>query len=158
MKVNGQAPLMLALLAGLWWLLSGGDPASWVVGLPAVVAATWSAWRLGTGAGTSLSTIGLLRFLPLFAWESVRGGIDVARRTLAPRMRVRPGLVVYRIRLRRQDARVFFANCVCLLPGTLAADLRGDHLDVHLLEAGTDPAGELHRLERAVARVYPDGH
>jgi multicomponent Na+:H+ antiporter subunit E len=103
--------------------------------------------------------IGVLRFVPFFLWESLRGGIDVALRTLAPRMPVHPGFVTYPIGLlRRRDARVFFANCLCLLPGTLAADLSGDRLEVHLLDMGTDPATELRRLERAVARVYPDSH
>jgi multicomponent Na+:H+ antiporter subunit E len=154
--INWHTPLTLAALAGLWWLLSDGDPASWIIGLPAVAAAGWSAHRLRSGGASTISASGLLRFLPFFLWESLRGGIDVALRTLAPRMRIHPGFTVYRTRLRRRDARVLFANCVSLLPGTLAADVDGDRLDVHLLDAGSDPAEELRRLELAVARVYPD--
>ncbi len=156
MTINWHTPLTLASLTALWWLLSDGDPGSWVIGLPAVAAAGWSAWRLGLGSTGAISVPGLLRFMPIFLWESVRGGIDVALRTLAPRMRILPGLAAYRTELRRQDARVFFANCVCLLPGTLAADLHGDRLDIHLLNAGLDASEDLRRLERAVARVYPE--
>lgn len=156
MTIDRHGPVTLASLAGLWWLLSDGDPASWVIGLPAVVAAGWSAQRLTSGHNGAVSVAGLLRFVPFFIWESLRGGIDVALRTLAPRMRIRPGLATYRTALRRQDARVFFANCVCLLPGTLAADLNGDRLDIHMLDAASDPVGELRRLELPVARVYPD--
>jgi multicomponent Na+:H+ antiporter subunit E len=146
--------LSLLALASLWWLLSGGDPASWLVGIPAVLAATWAARRLQIGERWTISALGILRFLPLFLWESLRGGIDVARRTLAPRLRIQPGFTLYRTGLQQPSARVFFANCVCLLPGTLAADLQCDRLRVHMLDAALDPQLELQRLERAVALIY----
>ena len=101
-----------------------------------------------------MSLSGLIRLLPLFVWESLRGGIDVARRTLTPRMRIKPGFTQYRIRLERCSARVFFTNCVCLLPGTLAADLRDDRIEIHMLDSTVNPHAELERLERAIARVY----
>jgi len=94
----------------------------------------------------------LAAFAPFFVWESLRGGVDVALRVVGPSLRVRPGFVAHRLRLPEGPARVSFANCVSLLPGSLAADLEGDELIVHLLDVGTD-AG-LARLEAAVARVY----
>ncbi len=154
---DSRAALTLALFAGLWWLLTVGDWSSWLIGLPVVAAAAWTARRLRPESAGRISLRGLLRFLPFFAWESLRGGIDVASRTLAPRLRIQPGLVAYRIRLQRSDARMFFANCVSLLPGTLAADLRDDVLDVHMLDRRVDPVPELRRLELAVSGVYPDG-
>jgi multicomponent Na+:H+ antiporter subunit E len=154
-NVDRHMVVALGLLAGLWWLLSDGDPGSWVIGLPAVAAAVWSVRRLRPARIGSVSLSALLRFVPFFLWESLRGGLDVARRTLAPRMRVQPDLILYRTRLSRPDARVFFTNCVSLLPGTLAADLRGDRLAVHVLDAASDAERELRLLERAVARVYP---
>jgi len=148
--------LTLAPLAGLWWLLSDADPTSWVIGLPAVAVAGWSARRLRPLGYGTIAVTGMLRFLPFFLWESLRGGSDVALRILRPRMRIRPGLTVYRTGLQRQDARVFFANCVCLVPGTLAADLDGDRLDIHLLDADSNPTAELQRLELAVSRIFPE--
>jgi multicomponent Na+:H+ antiporter subunit E len=140
--------------AGLWWVLAGGDPDSWVVGLPTVLGATWAAHRLGKGRPLRLSPWGLLVFVPFFLWESLRGGVDVALRTLAPRPRVSPGFVRYRTGLAAPAARIFFANGVSLLPGTLAADLDGDRLEVHVLNLGTDTTAELERLERAVGRLF----
>jgi multicomponent Na+:H+ antiporter subunit E len=122
--------------------------------LPAVIAAAWAGGRLGGGAGAGPSLPGLLRFLPFFLWQSLQGGVQVAMLTLAPRLRVAPIFSFYRVRLRGSRARVFFANCVCLLPGTLAVDLEADRLEIHLLDGGSDPSAELRRLERAVARVY----
>ena len=154
MRIDGRSLALLGPIAGLWWLLTDGSPASWVIGLPAVGAAVWAGRRLGGADGAGLSLIGLSRFLPFFLWESLRGGVQVASRTLAPRLRIAPGFSVYRVRLRRSQARVFFANCVCLLPGTLAVDLDADRLELHLLDSESDPIAELRRLERAVARVY----
>ncbi len=154
MPIDWRTLALAGPLAGLWWLLTGGSPASWVIGLPAVAAAAWAGRRLGGDAGAGLSLLGLLRFLPFFFWESLRGGVQVAVRTLAPRLRIAPGFSVYRVRLGRPEARVFFANCVCLLPGTLAVDLDNERLELHLLDSASDPSAELRRLECAVARVY----
>ena len=154
MTLDRHDILSLLAFASLWWLLSGGDPGSWLIGIPAVLAAGWAARRLGIGERWTISASGVLRFLPLFIWESLRGGIDVARRTMAPRLRIQPGFATFRTGLQQPSARVFFANCVCLLPGTLAADLQSDRLRVHMLDAALDPQPELQRLERAVALIY----
>ncbi len=147
--------VIMALLAGLWWLLTNGAPASWLIGVPVVLAAGWSLQHLHSANTRSLSISGLIGFLPLFLWESLRGGIDVARRTLAPRLRIHPGFVIYPTRLQSDAARVFFINCVSLLPGTLAADFNDDQLTIHMLDDRIDPEDELRRLEQAVLRIYP---
>jgi multicomponent Na+:H+ antiporter subunit E len=154
MALDRHDILSLLAFASLWWLLSGGAAGSWLIGIPAVLAAGLAARRLGIGERWTISASGVLRFLPLFAWESLRGGIDVARRTLAPRLRIQPGFTLYRTGLQQPSARVFFANCVCLLPGTLAADLQSDRLRVHMLDVALNPQVELQRLERAVALIY----
>jgi multicomponent Na+:H+ antiporter subunit E len=154
MTLDRRDILSLLAFASLWWLLSDGAPGSWLIGIPAVLAAGWAACRLGIGERWTISASGVMRFLPLFLWESLRGGIDVARRTLAPRLRIQPGFILYRTGLQQPGARVLFANCICLLPGTLAADLQHNQLRVHMLDAALDPQVELQRLERAVALIY----
>lgn len=54
----GRALWSLGPLAALWWIITGGDPASWGVGIPAVLAAAWALSRLGTGADVRLSMAG----------------------------------------------------------------------------------------------------
>jgi multicomponent Na+:H+ antiporter subunit E len=154
-SLTSVAAVRFASLAALWWLIAGGEAASWSVGLPAVAFATWAAGRLGNGIRVRVSVLGLLRFLPFFLWESLRGATDVARRTLAPRMRIRPGFTRYRAVLPHRSARNLFANCVSLLPGTLAVDILGERLEVHYLNERPRVEAELARLERAVARVFP---
>jgi multicomponent Na+:H+ antiporter subunit E len=145
---------MLLLFALLWFLLSGDDWASWLVGLPAAVLATWSAPQLQASSQSQLNLLGLLKFLPYFVWESVLGGIDVASRVVRPKMRLAPGFLEYRMRLTQASARRLFVNSLSLLPGTLAADLDGACLRIHALDLGMDLNQQLEELEWRVAAVY----
>ena len=155
----GAIPLLAraALLGAVWWVLTDGAPGSWLVGAPTVAAATWAAHRLGTGAGARLSPVGLLRFIPLFLSQSLRGGVDVALRTLGRCLRVDPGMGPYDTALSEPGARVLMANCVSLMPGTLAAGLEGRRLTFHALSMDSDNLGGLRQLEGAVARLLPQG-
>lgn len=157
MQTQGVVVLLAitALLASLWWLLTGGALSSWLIGVPVVLLASWSLYRLRPASADPFSVLGLIRFIPVFLSESLRGGIDVASRTLAPSLRVHPGFIIFPTRLERDAARVFFINCVSLLPGTLAADFNDDHLTIHLLDDGINPEDDLRRLEDAVSRIYP---
>ena len=144
------------LLAFLWSVMTDGSLASWLVGLPVLMAAVWASTRLNKPAGIKLSPVGLLKFIPFFLWESWWGGIDVALRTLAPQVRVQPEFIRYRMTLRKLPARIFFLNCLSLLPGTLAADLQDDLLEVHILNQASNPQAELQKLEHAIARLFMD--
>ena len=142
-KALGRAlafSLWTAVLASLWVILAGADPASWVIGIPAVAAALWAKSRLSDARIQGLSALGLIRFVPYFLWESVKGGTDVALRVLGPRVRVDPGYVDYPLRLRRPSARVLFLDVVNLLPGTLTADVQGDQGDDPHPGSGGRPA------------------
>ena len=145
------------VLAALWIVLAGTlDPSSWIIGLPAVMAATWAHGRLSLGGGPRLSIIGGIRLLPVFLWGSLKGGIDVAGRVVGPRLNVEPGFFDYRLALTLPSARVFFLDLVSLLPGTLSADLQVDILRVHALDRRVDSIPELVRLEGRIAALFGD--
>ncbi len=143
-----------ALLAGLWWLIVQGSLNAWVIGLPAIAAAAFASMLLNGKELPRLSLSGFFRFLALFLRESVVGGIDVARRTLRPRLRINPGFTTYHLSLRDARARVLLINCIGLLPGTLSADCQGDHALLHLLDVGEDPERQIRRLEQAIADLF----
>ncbi|MES9862942.1 MAG: Na+/H+ antiporter subunit E [Candidatus Thiodiazotropha sp. LLP2] len=144
----------LGLFALIWFLLTGDDWKSWLVGLPVVVMAAWSILRLRGPAEGQFNLMGLLKFLPYFVWESVLGGIDVVSRVMRPEMRIDPGFLDYRMQLTQPSARRLFVNSLSLLPGTLAADLDGESLRIHALDRGVDLKDELERLERMISAVY----
>jgi len=143
-----------AALALLWWVLTAGDPGSWVVGVPAVVAATWASLRLIPRKLWRWRLAGLLRFLPFFLWESVRGSLDVSVRALHPRTPLAPAVLHYRLRLSDDFACVFLANTMSLLPGSLSADLHHDRLTVHVLDGSLPVEARLKSLEARVGQMF----
>lgn len=141
---------LVVLLAVLWLALTGGTGLLFgavAVGL-AVLASTW----LAPMQFTRFSLPGLARFAVYFLGRSVAGGIDVARRALAPGMPLHVVDRGYALSLPPGQARTVFAVVVSLLPGTLARDLIGDTLWVHSI-AG-DPDADLKLLERRVAALF----
>jgi multicomponent Na+:H+ antiporter subunit E len=140
------------VFALLWWILTQGAINSWLVGVPVVVLAVLASKQLLPVVSWSLS--GIVRFIPFFLWRSLYGGVDVARRALHPKLPISPGLFDYRWRLPPGLPRVFMANTVSLLPGTLSAELGEEYLHVHVLDRSGDFIPELSIVEEHVARLF----
>jgi multicomponent Na+:H+ antiporter subunit E len=141
----------LLFTSGVWVVLGGIDAKALAVGAFAVPAATWLSLRL-LPLRQHLVLRRLVRHFPAFAGNSLIGGLDVARRALAPRMPLSPGWVEVPVRL-HDGGRVAMGAELSLMPGTLAAGVRGDRLLVHLLdtEAGFERA--IPREEAAIAAM-----
>ncbi|MGB0722643.1 MAG: Na+/H+ antiporter subunit E [Gammaproteobacteria bacterium] len=148
--------------AGLWVLLTGPRVDALVIGVPAIAAATWATLRFRARAPRPPRgldfwlpwSVRLPRFAAWFLIQSLLGGVDVARRALAPATRLQPGFLDYQQSLSDPSARLFFLNGVSLLPGTLTAQEDGDRLLIHTLDLGADNTAALLDLERAVARLF----
>jgi len=143
------------LFSGLWILLTEGAADAWVLGLPAVLGALFVSRRLAVPV--RLRPVPLMRFLPMFAWQSLAGGWDVALRALRPGRPLAPSLSNYRTSLPEGLPRVFFANTISLLPGTLSADLEDNILQIHALDDGHRVLEDLAALESAVAALFDPG-
>ncbi|QGU33976.1 cation transporter [Thermochromatium tepidum ATCC 43061] len=152
----GAVLLRLGLFAATWLVTAGTDPTSWLIGAPAVIAATWSSLHLSRRAGGSPRPLAALAFVPFFLWQSLRGAFDVAWRVMWPRMHIAPGLHSYRLRLANASARVLLLDTLSLLPGTLSADLRGDILTVHALDAsdGALLDADIAQLEQRIGALF----
>jgi multicomponent Na+:H+ antiporter subunit E len=146
----------LILFAVLWWTLVEGAIQSWLAAGLSVIAATAVGMHLLRPDHTRWSPLALLRFLPYFLVESIRGGVDVSRRAFHPRLPIAPGFYPYRLRLRSDPARVFFATSMSLLPGTLGARTVGDVLHVHLLDLPSVRVDRLMELEALVASIFAE--
>jgi multicomponent Na+:H+ antiporter subunit E len=144
------------LFAFLWWTLTGGDRSSWLIGGPVVLAATAAALALSPLSHWRVSVVGLAGFVPYFVWRSVVGSLDVAWRAFHPRLPISPSLKEYALALPADGpARVFFADVVSLLPGTLSAELHEHSVTVHLLNGESSHAlAELRRLEVSVGALF----
>ncbi len=147
-----SAFLRMGVLSLLWWLLTEGEVDSWPVAVPVVGLAALASLKLLPPVTCSLW--GLVCFVPFFLWRSVSGGVDVARRAVHPRLPLSPGLYRHVWRLPAGMPRVFMANVVSLLPGTLCVELGSDELGIHMLDERGDFQAELDELERRVAAVF----
>lgn len=144
----------IALLGLLWWILTKGEPGSWVVGLPAIALALFAYGRLVGRRRAGLRIGELPGFAVWFLWRSLIGGVDVARRALRPRLSLNAGLLRYRLTIPPGPQRVFLVNCVSLLPGTLSADVRDDDLLLHALDTRGKIIDETRLAERRVQRLF----
>ncbi len=150
----GEVLSRFCVLAALWYVLTDGQEASWGVGIPTLIAGTYASLLLRSPHAWRWRLVGLARFLPVFFWLSWRGGFDVARRALHPQCPLAPGWLIYPLKLPIGPARIFFANTVSLLPGTLSADLEDDRLTVHILDERFSLLASLQSLESLVAGLF----
>jgi multicomponent Na+:H+ antiporter subunit E len=128
-----------------------------VVGVSASAFATWASLRLLPPATGRVRFIALLALLPRFAWQSLRAGIDVARRAFAPTMPLAPGVVAYRTGFPRGQARNNFATITSLMPGSLPAGDGPDAIEFHCLDTTQPVAEQLAEEERRLARALVPG-
>ena len=115
----------------VWMVIAGGDADDILPGLGAAALATWASLRLmpPDPLGGSVRWLEALRLFARFVRVSVLAGLDVARRALAPRMRLAPGYVNYRPQLPPSDARSLFQAMTSQMPGTIPS--------------GTEPSGSI---------------
>lgn len=146
-------PRMLAWLvitAALWVLLSGNS--GWYLGVPVVLLSTGVAVTLNTRPWT-LRLQHLPPFAVFFLYNSLRGGWDVARRTLRRSTAVAPTWVRHELQSRDRGVHLALSAIVGLLPGTLASHFDDTHLHIHLLDGNIDWQGTVQTLERLLMRV-----
>ena len=145
--------LRALLLGALWWVLVDGDLTSWPVGVPVIAIAVAVSLLAGGREPAHWRLASWLKFVPYFAWKSVLGAFDVARRAYYPGLSLNPIFHEYPLRLSTERGRVFFANAVSLLPGTLSAELRDRHLVVHVLDTARPFTHDLTSLEERVGQL-----
>ncbi|TVR97792.1 MAG: cation transporter [Rhodospirillales bacterium] len=143
-----------ALFVAVWWVLARDLVSAWWVAPIAVGAALLVSLMTAPPAAPPLSITGLIRFVPFFAWQSIRGGIDVVLRALHPRLPIAPGFIDYTTRLPPGRAVAWFALTISLLPGSLTARVEGQRLVVHVLDARQPVLRMLAGVEERVQRVF----
>lgn len=145
--------LRTSFFALLWWSITEGA-GGWAMGVPVIALAVGTAHLLQPRRQLRLRPLGALRFTGFFLVQSLRAGLDVALRALRPRMRLAPALLEYRLQLPAGPARVFLADTMSLLPGTLSTELRDDCLCLHVLDARQSIEADLRQVEVRVADLF----
>ena len=164
---TGAVLLRVTLFGGFWVLLAGpwaGQSAASVLadlaaGVLAVGLATWASLALLPPSGTRLRPLGLLRFAVYFLRQSFLGGLDVARRAVAPRLPLAPGYLDYPTGLRPGPGRAAFGALTSLVPGTLPVETdRPAGLIYHALDLRQPVAAGLARDEAMLRGAWGERH
>jgi len=140
------------VLFSIWLVFEGAQ--AWPVGVLAAITGGVVAGWLADEPPRKWNPLRLFEFCAFFLIESVRGGMDVAWRTLHPKMPVRPNFFRHRMVLPKGQPSTLLISTISLLPGTLSAELDRDEnvLVVHSLTGGG--ARSVERLEQRIARLF----
>ncbi|MEG2108885.1 MAG: Na+/H+ antiporter subunit E [Clostridium sp.] len=80
-----------------------------------------------------------LRFIPIYFVELIKSNIDVAKRSICPKVNISPGIIKYNISLKSEVGINLLANTITLTPGTITLDLVEDSdkrsLYIHSIDA-----------------------
>lgn len=144
----------LVLCATLWFVIAEFEADSVPFGIPVIAIAALTMSTLTRVRDLRLSPFHAVYFAAFFLWNSVSGGIDVARRALSPSLPVDPGFIEFRSRISAESARVFFCHVVSQTPGTYVADFTDDGLLIHALNRSQSIEQNLRTLETRVARLF----
>lgn len=128
-----------------------------VIGILSAVVATWLSLRLLPPASGCLHFGALFVLLPHFLWESVKAGVDVARRALAPSPRLAPGFVNCPLDFPPGLARNTFATITSMLPGTVPSGEDNGVLVYHCLDTAQPVVEQLWHQERLLSRALVAG-
>ncbi|MDO5502442.1 MAG: Na+/H+ antiporter subunit E [Actinomycetia bacterium] len=163
-RATASSALTRAVLLTLVWMaLIEFDPGYLAYGLAAVPLAVWvslqalpAADRSGARRGGAQKwltrVVPAVRLIGWVAWQTVRGGVDVARRALARPVRVDPVEVRIEVDL-DGGARAFALGVYGLMPGTIAMAIGERDATVHTLSAELDAVETCTELQRRVAAV-----
>ena len=144
------------LLLGLWWLLVEGRLDGWWFACLTILLALLV--RRVMPIPLSLHSIGLwslISFVPFFITQSLAGGFDVAWRAFQPKLPIQPAIYSMPFRLQSEGARVFLAQIISLMPGTLSCCVGPQRLIVHVLSGTRETfLAETRELEERTARIF----
>ncbi len=155
-RLPAGAPLVrFASLGLLWLVLADGRPDSLGVGLPVMVLATWLSVRLTPPGRGAWRLTAWPAFAGYFLWRALAGSIDIAGRAMRPSRPLDPGLTRYRFKIAAdRRTRVFLADAVSLLPGTLTAEVESDALVLHVVDRNAPVERDVAHLERLIGRMF----
>ena len=143
----------LVMQSVIWLILAGGE--ALLLGAVVVPAACWLSFRLLPATGR-LRPGQLVATALGFAWQSLLGGVDVARRALDPRLPLDPGWIDVEVDL-PDGGKVALGGELSLMPGTLVAGSDGRRLLVHVLDRGQDVARTVRVEEARLGRIVDPG-
>lgn len=132
--------LLLNMLLALAWVALTGQftPANLAFGFIVGYVMLWIAQRSERPRGYFSKVGKVLRFAGFFLWEMVKANLQVAYHVIAPRYKMRPGVIAVPLDVRTDMEITLLANLITLTPGTLSLDVSADRrvIYVHSMTMG----------------------
>lgn len=142
----------------LWWALTNGSFYQLWFGAVVVSIATFASIQIAKegGAPSAVHIRAIVKFVPYFIFQSVSGGLSVAKIALLPKDRAHSKYHEFETALPRDavSARMFFASCLCIFPGTLSCGFRDDALVIHALDEKLLDPKAIRDLESITAAIF----
>jgi multicomponent Na+:H+ antiporter subunit E len=79
-----------------------------------------------------------IAYVFVFFFELLKSNFDVAIRVLSPKIRINPGIVEVKTKLKSKTARIILANSITLTPGTITVDVKDESLFVHWIDVTSE--------------------
>lgn len=149
------AVVRFLVLLLLWWILAEGDTRFWHYGLVATAVATVVSLRAIPPARprTGRRPWEIPALGGWFLLALLRGGVDVARRALDPRLPISPHTRRLPILSETPAGRRLALWIINLTPGTLVVDEGEDWVELHVLAEDIDAQQAWAGLEQRLRRI-----
>lgn len=83
-----------------------------------------------------------ITYFIVFFIELIKSNIDVTLRVLSPKLRINPGIVEVKTKLKSKYARMILANSITLTPGTLTVEVLEDSFFIHWIDVKSEDVQE----------------
>ncbi len=151
---SGTSPF-LAIWLLLVWLAAFGSLAPNVV-IGGIVVASGLAWALRSIAprwpGALVHPIGALRFIVHFTGRMIVSTWEVIVSLWVPTDELKPAILEIPLRVHTRNELTLLMNCISFTPGTVALELHGNRLYVHVLSTD-DPSEVIAEIKEMESRI-----
>jgi len=105
-----------------------------------------------------------LLYIPVFAWEMIKANVDLAYRTLHPKLPINPGIVKIPTDIKSDLGIAMLANSITLTPGTITVDVDaedvGNMLYIHWINVVSQDQDKARQkidgaFEGLIRRIFP---
>lgn len=131
--------ILTAIIMFAFWVLLSGEftPILILSGIiSSLLVSYWSHDLLLGNADIKLEivrTIRFIKYLPWLLWQITLSSIDLAYRTLHPRMPIDPRIISFKNEYKTDMGAVTLANSITLTPGTVTIEVNRDEFIVHAI-------------------------
>ena len=147
--------IITALLAGVWYLLSGKfDLLHFGSGLVAAFVIARNV--LPVEDATRFRPLRFLAHIPWLGYQIFLSNLRVARVVLSPRMPIAPTFLAQHPGVSGPRALTTLGSSITLTPGTLTVDVSEGEIFVHALDAASAQDVREQVMARRVARLFEE--